>query len=200
MLKYCFAQYLTLLFKKFIFAIDGSLTRQPRAHVFFILGRGLCCANAYIYSKRRESTLHSLKGSHLFVLILLLTLTNANQTISQTYIDESANLNFNHSFEQATFGAGCSFYDFNKDGLDDLTLPGLNGNVSFFRNTSNGFQEVNYINLTSVVLSIVWVDYDNDGDADISLTEEDGLFRLFRNNGQFNFQEIPLNIREYSYR
>ncbi len=196
MLKYCFAQYLTLLFKKFIFAIDGSLTRQPRAHVFFILGRGLCCANAYIYSKRRESTLHSLKGSHLFVLILLLTLTNANQTISQTYIDESANLNFNHSFEQATFGAGCSFYDFNKDGLDDLTLPGLNGNVSFFRNTSNGFQEVNYINLTSVVLSIVWVDYDNDGDADISLTEEDGLFRLFRNNGQFNFQEIPLNISE----
>ncbi|MEJ6796676.1 MAG: FG-GAP-like repeat-containing protein, partial [Flavobacteriales bacterium] len=79
---------------------------------------------------------------------------------------------------------------------DDLTLPGLNGNVSFYKNTFDGFQEVNYLSLSSIVLSVVWVDYDNDGDADISLTEEDGLFRLFRNNGQFNFQEVDLNISE----
>jgi len=196
MLKYCFAQYSTLLFKKLIFTIYSFLAKELRESVFFNLGRDRCYAFTYLYSKRRKPSTHSLKRTFLYAQILLVGLSTNNQGISQTFTDESANLNFNHSFDGALFGAGCSFYDFNKDGLDDLTLPGLNGNVSFYKNTSDGFQEFNYLSLSSIVLSVVWVDYDNDGDADISLTEEDGLFRLFRNNGQFNFQEVDLNISE----
>ena len=196
MLKYCFAQYSTLLFKKLIFTIYSFLAKELRESVFFNLGGDRCYAFTYLYSKRRKPSTHSLKRTFLYAQILLVGLSTNNQGISQTFTDESANLNFNHSFDGALLGAGCSFYDFNKDGLDDLTLPGLNGNVSFYKNTFDGFQEVNYLSLSSIVLSVVWVDYDNDGDADISLTEEDGLFRLFRNNGQFNFQEVDLNISE----
>ena len=196
MLKYSFAQYSTLLFKKLIFTIYSFLAKELRESVFFNLGGDRCYAFTYLYSKRRKPSTHSLKRTFLYAQILLVGLSTNNQGISQTFTDESANLNFNHSFDGALLGAGCSFYDFNKDGLDDLTLPGLNGNVSFYKNTFDGFQEVNYLSLSSIVLSVVWVDYDNDGDADISLTEEDGLFRLFRNNGQFNFQEVDLNISE----
>lgn len=185
MLEYCFAQYSTLLFKKLIFSIDSSLARLPRERVFFILGRGLCYAYAYIYSKRRES---------LFLSLMLCFFCASS--LAQIFQQTEDEFTIDHSYLGGYLGGGVSTFDFNNDGLDDLTLPSGESGSMFLLNNGVNFEAQEFIVLATSVRSIIWVDYDNDGDNDISLTEQEGLFRLFTNDGDFNFEEVDFGIAD----
>ena len=183
MLKYSFAQYSTLLFKKLIFTIYSFLAKELRESVFFNLGRDRCYAYFYINSKKIKP----------LSLCLLLCLSCAC-AIAQVFQQAEYNFAINHSYLGGYLGGGVSTFDFDNDGLDDLTLPSGESGSKFLLNNGDNFENQEFLNLSSSVRSIIWVDYDNDGDNDISLTEQDGLFRLFKNDGAFNFQEIDFGI------
>ncbi len=84
------------------------------------------------------------------------------------------------------YGGGISFYDYNNDGWDDITLATENSdNLKIFKNTQDGF----FIQETVLNPSnnfqhkqVVWVDFDNDGDNDLFITSNTNGNRLYRND------------------
>jgi hypothetical protein len=91
--------------------------------------------------------------------------------------------------------------DYNNDGYLDILLTGIN-NVSvpvskIYRNNGNNtFTELTGITLPGVCRgSVLWGDFDNDGNADIILTgalnvsSSDFITKFYRNNGDNSFTE-----------
>ena len=97
-----------------------------------------------------------------------------------------------HTIHEWTIGAGISLYDFNQDGLDDLTLgTELDWPVKFFVNTGSGFELIEpLIDNTSEIKQVLWVDFDNDGDPDLHLSSFYGVNRLYENRGNLNLVDI----------
>lgn len=89
-------------------------------------------------------------------------------------------------------GCGLSFADFNGDGWDDLTFGTQKGdNILFYQNNNGTFEliEAPIVN-TDKNEQILWVDYDNDGDKDLFVTNFEAPNRLYNNDGQFNMTEV----------
>lgn len=86
-------------------------------------------------------------------------------------------------------GSGISFFDYNGDGLDDITVGASNShNFTFLKNTGGSFEQedlgINNGGFQSK--QVIWVDYDNDGDYDFFSASDQTLSKLFRNdNGTF---------------
>ena len=100
----------------------------------------------------------------------------------------------NSEFGFGVLGGGISFYDFNQDGFDDITIATDDTkNVKFFENNGNGiFVEIlmNGINANYENKSVTWIDYDNDGDLDFYVTNYLASNHLYQNDGNYNFTEI----------
>ncbi len=97
-------------------------------------------------------------------------------------------------FENVVYGAGISMYDLNNDGLDDITIPGNDGEILVYFSSADSLYPVEMFSSDADLKSLIWVDYDNDGDPDLSFSELDGYVRLFENDGNFSFSEIPLDF------
>lgn len=114
--------------------------------------------------------------------------------IAQTFEKVTFEAGILHQYRGEFYGGGVSFYDFNKDGWDDISLVDINLECKFYQNNGDGtftllppfFNSVN----GWTVKQLNWVDFDNDGDADISITTYGNRFRLYRNNGNFVFTEM----------
>lgn len=90
-------------------------------------------------------------------------------------------------------GNGISFYDYNQDGWDDITLTTELGQpVRFFKNINGLFTEefLGVPNLTYQTKQVNWVDFDNDGDKDLFVTSDTNGVKLLENIGGLNFQDI----------
>jgi hypothetical protein len=95
----------------------------------------------------------------------------------------STNLNFG--------GHGVSFFDFNKDGWDDITFVQENDSILFYVNNEGVFEKMpSTIFFPGETRQVIWVDFDNDGDYDLFITATNGLARLLENDGQFAFTDI----------
>lgn len=189
MLKYCFAHYSTLLFRKLIFTIYSFLTQKFRKGVFFNLGRYRCNGSKYLYSKRINPFTPSLKTLiALYVILEFLSL----KTTCQNFENLATELGVIHSFSSdSEYGAGVSCVDFNLDGLDDITLPSMDSTIFFYQNTGEGFIKLELIDkVFGEVKSVCWIDFDNDSDLDLSLTEFHGSFFLFENIGDLELIDI----------
>ncbi|MFK7756184.1 MAG: FG-GAP-like repeat-containing protein [Flavobacteriales bacterium] len=113
----------------------------------------------------------------------------------QTFVDVSEAMGVSHSFTNGEYAGGCSFFDFNRDGLDDISLPSADGAHKFYLASPQGiFQELPINGISGEVKSFIWVDFDNDGDSDLSYTVYDGQFYLLENQGNLGFNEVDLNI------
>ncbi len=133
---------------------------------------------------------------------ILMILGSCVSIVAQIAFEEKA-LEYNvlHKFTGATIGGGVSIYDFNRDGLDDLTLSSYAGQqLSFYINTGSGFELIPpLVNNTEIVKQINWVDYDNDGDSDLYIAANDGISRLYEQTGDLKFEDVtqssglPLN-------
>jgi hypothetical protein len=95
-------------------------------------------------------------------------------------------------FHDASYSeSGVSFHDFNRDGLDDLTYCSMGMGVYTYRNTGNGFvQEYYFAGVGGDLTQPIWVDYDNDGDADFFALRFYECPVLFRNNGDMTFEDV----------
>jgi len=97
-----------------------------------------------------------------------------------------------HNLGQSTIGGGVSIYDFNQDGLEDLTLATYAGYpIGFYENTGAGFSWISpLVDNFETVKQINWVDYDNDGDPDLYVAANDGINRLYQNVGDLVFEDV----------
>lgn len=89
-----------------------------------------------------------------------------------------------------SYGSGISFYDFNGDGWDDLSIGNSTGAPHFFVNNQGDLEPASFMipNLNSApVMALLWADIDNDGDPDLFITKEYGKPELWINNGNFGF-------------
>jgi len=89
---------------------------------------------------------------------------------------------------------GISFCDFDGDGNDDLTLSSQSSEmIQIYKNQIWIFQ-LNTIMMnildTSHSKTLLWVDFDNDGDKDLFIANYNAPDRLYRNLGSGNFDDI----------
>lgn len=127
----------------------------------------------------------------LFHCLVLLSLSCFSQSVVFTDASEDFGLVFGTN--DRVFGTGISFYDFNQDGLDDVSITGSTDNSTRF-----------YISLGDTLVqasvqidlniffntSVLWVDYDNDHDLDLSATHDGGPTMLFENDGNYTLTNV----------
>jgi hypothetical protein len=132
--------------------------------------------------------------------------TPAAQTIDFTDIAHASNINYSF-LDQSQFGMGISFADFDGDGRDDISFGGLSGEtLHFYRSQDSLFKPVFLPGAINDITSksLLWSDFDNDGDQDLTVTQYMGPVRLLENDGQLNFTDISetagLEVNDiYSY-
>jgi hypothetical protein len=127
-----------------------------------------------------------------FLFLPLLMLLN-NVSFCQSFDQVSNNVGVSHTLNSTVhWGAGVSFFDFDNDGWDDLTLLRHGDSAYFYRNMGGYFELLpSYVNIPGRAAQIIWVDYDNDGDNDFFLsTFGTGQCRLFNNNGNMEFTDV----------
>ena len=124
----------------------------------------------------------------LFIGLLLPYLTTAQISFKEAAMDK----NVDHRILNGTIGGGVSVYDFNQDGLDDLTLATERGQLmGFYVNTGTSFEAMPaLVDNREEVKQILWADYDNDGDADLFISAYLGKSYLYENQGNLQFVDI----------
>ncbi|OUR95096.1 hypothetical protein A9Q87_00710 [Flavobacteriales bacterium 34_180_T64] len=124
----------------------------------------------------------------------VLSILSYNVVISQiTFKDQASIFGIAESCGSTFLGNGVSFYDFDQDGWDDITLNSQDGDdLRFFKNINGNFVE-QFLNIASVnhqTKQVNWVDIDNDGDKDLFVTSDTDGNKLFENTGNLVFQDI----------
>ena len=149
----------------------------------------------------------------LFTYSLLLNADEAN--IHFTDQTEAAGIHFKHingaseqKYLPETMGAGCLFFDYNNDGFLDIYLVNSGKscentsqprtqadeiNVLYHNNGDGTFRDVTaqagFQRNNGYGMGCLSADYDNDGDADLYLTNF-GRNQLYRNNGDGTFTDV----------
>ena len=127
------------------------------------------------------------------ILLALVILISATKISAQLFSESAASLGVNFSAGFQGYGSGVSCFDWNNDGLDDLTFAGATG-PRFYVNNGNGFDQVELgIVSSQEERSILWVDYDNDGDSDLFITRFFGQWSLYRNDGNNQFTNVTVS-------
>lgn len=127
-----------------------------------------------------------------FFLIGYVSLLSVLCLSAQDLRDKAADLGITGQFGQQLFsgGGGVSFFDFNKDGLEDLTFCSAVGqNIFFFQNNGDSFSPITFPGIYnySETKQAVWVDVDNDDDYDLFVTAFSSPDLLYINDGNMNF-------------
>jgi len=124
-------------------------------------------------------------------ICFLVTISTVNAQLQ--FSEEADNLGLeNTTYGSGTLGGGISFFDFDGDGWDDLTITQEEGRpVLFFKNNNGQFVQVDLgINDTLENKTAQWVDFDNDGDYDLFTTSILDDNRLYQNDGEMQFTNI----------
>lgn len=141
-----------------------------------------------------------MKKHFLFILAVIL----ATFSFGQTFTEVAQTVGINHVYAQsAIMGGGVVFFDYNKDGWEDIFVTGGNNPCRLYKNKGNGtFQDVTQASGLMLADSIYTMgavagDIDNDGDKDLFITTWGKFFfytdipnLLFKNNGNGTFTNI----------
>ena len=151
----------------------------------------------------------------LFLFISIFPINADETTVRFTDQTQAAKINFRHKngasdhrYLPETMGSGCLFFDYDNDGHLDIFLVNSgkscanpskhrtnpdemnvlyrnNGDGTFTDVTKQSGFEKNY----GFGMGCISADYDNDGDADLYLTNY-GSNQLYRNNGDGTFSDV----------
>lgn len=128
----------------------------------------------------------------LCIFALFSSLPIIGQTL--TNVAMSQNIDAVH-LSSDLWASGMSFYDFDNDGWDDLTLPLENDSIAFFKNNGGTYSRIgSYLYSIGELRQLLWVDYDNNGTMDICITYDDLGIRLYKNDGQYNFTDVTSSV------
>ncbi len=120
-------------------------------------------------------------------------LCSSGLTCQVFFENQASQLDANVTYEGYILGAGISFYDYNGDGLDDITLASSTSNNHKFLKNEGGYfveDDLGISNGGSQAKQIIWVDFDNDGDSDFFSASDQSKCRLYRNEGNGIYNEI----------
>lgn len=132
------------------------------------------------------------------VTLFLLHLTSLQSLQGQTFNNVAAEKGVSALPQSINFGSGLSFYDFDQDGLDDLSFTMTNDSLIFYRNTGDGFElQPSFAFGDGETKSVIWVDYDNDGDLDLAVAVNNGRYKIYNNDGNFNFTDVSFDVGLY---
>jgi len=107
-----------------------------------------------------------------------------------TNVADSMNL-FHTLSSQDNWGSGVNFFDFNKDGWDDIVLTQEHDSLTVLMNNQGVFESIAFpIYVNGQNKQFLWVDYDNDGDYDAIISTRYGTFRLYENQGDTSFIDV----------
>ncbi|XOV67187.1 MAG: CRTAC1 family protein [Fluviicola sp.] len=131
-----------------------------------------------------------------FLIAFLVGYLTAGRAFSQQFVDSAFPLGvFSVQSIDDDLANGMSFYDFDQDGFDDLTMPAGTDSIVMYKNWNGVFQEVNFLSVASGnVRQVLWVDYDNDSDLDLFLSYYNIGVRLYENDGSFNFSDVTQQV------
>jgi len=142
-----------------------------------------------------------MRSDTLKIFIVLLFLTNHNSIVYAQFVDISEALGQQIFVTSGSMnGNGMSFYDFNRDGWDDLTISRGTDSPLFFINQQGTYVPVDFnisTHANSHAMMMLWADYDNDGDMDLLITKNIGPIELWQNDGQFNFTNVAAQAGFY---
>ena len=111
------------------------------------------------------------------------------------FVNVTSQFNLFVGGDYALSGSGMSFYDYDKDGWDDLTYAASNSPILVFRNVQGiSFELAITFPNSFDAKQPVWVDYDNDGDADFFCTRYMGSCILYRNEGNNVFTDVTPDL------
>jgi hypothetical protein len=137
-----------------------------------------------------------MKWQTIGLLVLGISVVCSNDLKGQIQFTEAANALGcgNSTYGTGSLGGGVSFFDFDQDGWDDLTLAsGVGLPLRFFKNNNGSFVEVDLgIHNTFETKTVQWVDFDNDGDYDFFVTANLDHNQLYENDGQMQFTDITV--------
>ena len=128
-------------------------------------------------------------------LVLTCVLLFSFSTYSQVFFQNNAiPLGLVNNTSTGTNLGGVSFFDYDNDGWDDITIACKGSDpVRFFKNNSGQLVEEFYgMTITGHSKQVIWVDYDNDDDNDLFVTRLDGINLLYQNDGNFNFTDVTI--------
>lgn len=132
------------------------------------------------------------KQLSLFYVFIFLFL---NLTSQISFEEKAVELGIDRSYGIGNYGGGICFFDFNRDGWDDITMAtGLGDSIYFYTNNNGVFEQIipSPIPNTFRVKHILWADYDNDDDYDLFISAHAQPNRLYKNNGGLNFTDITV--------
>jgi len=139
-----------------------------------------------------------MKHPVLLIIFVFSLCFNGNTQIS--FEDQASDLGLGTACGTTFLGNGVTFYDFDQDGWDDITLNTETGQpLRFYKNINGNFQEVT-LNIPVInyqTKQVNWVDFDNDGDKDLFVTSNSNGNKLFENTGDLNFQDITFSSGLY---
>lgn len=132
--------------------------------------------------------------SKAVIVCFILWVSSVFPIMGQTYNDVAPAQGIIHtapSFD--TSGGGVSFFDFDDDGWDDLTLTRENDTILFYKNNQGNFELLPiYLYVAGETKQAIWVDFDNDGDFDLFISIKNAPCKLYRNDGNLTLTDITL--------
>ncbi len=137
-----------------------------------------------------KATVLSFSGYFILgIWLLMLTLTPIQaQTFKNVAADHGIDVVNEDPYR---YGGTVSFYDFTQNGWDDLTFAIDNDSVRFFVNEEGTFREIpSFIYADGKIQQLLWVDYNNNGHLDLFVTFFEGPYKLYENDGDFNFTDV----------
>jgi hypothetical protein len=142
--------------------------------------------------------MHRLKTYRIALAMAVLALTlGYTEAASQSFTLETYNQGIDVVVPESVFGNGISTYDFNKDGWDDLTFCNNGDSARFYLNNAGVFERIDLDTdypITGDSKQILWIDYDNDGDLDMSITNLLERIVLLRNDGDLSFTDVSEDL------
>ena len=120
--------------------------------------------------------------SFLFAFTVL-TFFILSKTYAQYWQPQFLGEGMTHEYMGGFLGGGLSAADFDKDGFDDLLFCQRGSNPILFKSDGESLQPWPLdLGNTGEIKQMTWVDFDNDGDRDLSMTGLNMPVQLFRND------------------
>ena len=117
----------------------------------------------------------------LSVLIVLISMCSSAQLLQEVYIDGG----HSHSYAGGIWGGGVSMADFNGDGNDDVTMARNGDRPLFLVGEDSLLQPIQIpFPLSGEIKQLCWLDIDNDGDRDLSMSGFNMPFMIFERIGE----------------
>ncbi len=135
--------------------------------------------------------MNQVTSTYIFIVTIFCNLIFGRSHAQNIHFAESA---LNHglylNYSSTYLGQGVSFYDFDEDGWDDLTLCQVNGPVILYRNIQGYFEPHFYFFAGNNTIASCWGDLDNDGKNDLIVSSYDNGIHIYKNSDNSNFMDI----------